>query len=158
MSVQSLRVSHLSRPDAEALIREPVPDFPDIYEAMAVEAIWQLTQGQPYLVQLLCFEIVEHLNRHQLKRATAAEVQAVLPAVFERGQMFFREFWQGTLTEAQQQLVHQLVHQKTIEDRQHDLAAHLVQKEILRPVGDDYGLCVPLLARWVETGQLTIDD
>ncbi|MCS7286744.1 MAG: hypothetical protein NZ653_06405 [Anaerolineae bacterium] len=58
-------VSYLREEDARALIRRPVQDFPDIYEDEAVEAIVRLTRGQPYLVQLTGYELVEHLNRRR---------------------------------------------------------------------------------------------
>ncbi|MDW8102705.1 MAG: hypothetical protein RMK30_07510 [Anaerolineae bacterium] len=65
INTRAVLVSYLREEDARALIRRPVQDFPDIYEDEAVEAIVRLTRGQPYLVQLTGYELVEHLNRRR---------------------------------------------------------------------------------------------
>ena len=57
-SVINLRVSFLNSAATRRLITQPTPDFPLDYDPGAIAAIETLTFGQPYLVQLICHELV----------------------------------------------------------------------------------------------------
>jgi len=63
----------------------PVDGFPEIYQPEAVDAIVRLTRCQPYLVQLVCYEVVDRLNVEQRWEATAGDVEAVVPVVSNGG-------------------------------------------------------------------------
>jgi len=96
-------VSYLDEDSARELIVQPVEDFPDIYERTAIDTIIHLTRCQPYLVQLTCYEVVELLNRDirenrrdaSTPKATAQDVETVIPTVLERGGEYFRELWKS---------------------------------------------------------------
>lgn len=85
------------------MILKPVEDFLNIYEPKAVEKIIQLTHRQPYLIQLLCYELVEFLNQEiranrresDTIQASAEDVENIIPVVLERGEQYFRELWLG---------------------------------------------------------------
>lgn len=78
-------------------------DFPNIYDRTAVDAILHLTHYQPYLVQLTCYEVVELLNRDirenrrdaNSPKATAQDVETVIPTVLERGGEYFLQLWKS---------------------------------------------------------------
>lgn len=58
------------------MIVQPVEGFPEIYDDYVVEEIMRRTRCQPYLVQLLCSVLVEHLNREHHRRTTLVQSSA----------------------------------------------------------------------------------
>lgn len=99
-SAEPVRVTFLSREEAIALIRRPTDDFTlDIEEPLA-EEIYRLTHGQPYLIQRLCYELVERWNerfrregRQTPRRLTVADLQAILTPEFFRGFFLTAEYY-----------------------------------------------------------------
>ena len=57
-------VSFLSKGDTHRLIKEPVKDLVTYDEAI-VERIYRLTAGQPFYTQVVCQNIIDHLNEKQ---------------------------------------------------------------------------------------------
>jgi hypothetical protein len=64
---QYIRLSYLSREDTLKLITQPHPDFSLEYEDHLIDEIFRLTYGQPYLVQRLCWELVNRWNDRLLQ-------------------------------------------------------------------------------------------
>ncbi|MEO1763208.1 MAG: AAA family ATPase, partial [Cyanobacteria bacterium J06629_18] len=62
INVQVVKVSYLLEHEARQLIVNPIEDFTLRYEPDAVERILQLTRYHPFLVQLLCSELVALKN------------------------------------------------------------------------------------------------
>jgi hypothetical protein len=100
-SYENIRVSYLSHDDAWHLITNPTPDFALNYAPEAVERIIAETGGQPYLIQQICRDALDHLN-HELfdehkdrdVMITLADVEAVLgPDFFQRGTVYFDGVW-----------------------------------------------------------------
>ena len=149
INTRSLRVSCLDKDDALELIRRPVEDFPDIWQDEAAEAVWQLTQGQPYCIQLIGQEVIERLNKQRRRLAEAADVEAVLPTVFERGSEFFLEFWRSRSKE-EQTLLAVLAKGECVTPDMTAAAPALVRKEILAQEQGGCAFKVPLLGRWIE--------
>jgi hypothetical protein len=61
-SVAATRVSFLDYQAAYSLITQPSEDFDLNYTQDAIELIFNLTSGQPFLVQLICRELVSQYN------------------------------------------------------------------------------------------------
>lgn len=59
---EPLRVGYLKPRDAERLITNPHPEFSLEYEPELVAEVIRLTHGQPYLIQRLCWELVNRWN------------------------------------------------------------------------------------------------
>jgi len=100
-SYENIRVSYLSHGDAWRLIANPTDGFTLNYEPEAIERIIAETGGQPYLVQQICRDALDHLN-HELfdmelareVRITLADVDAVLDDdFFRRGTVYFDGVW-----------------------------------------------------------------
>jgi len=94
INAQVVELGYLEEAEARQLIESPIQEFPLRYEPNAVRHVLYLTQGHPYLVQLLCMEIVAYKNRQahaQRHLATAVDVEQVIPAMLERGQQFFAD-------------------------------------------------------------------
>lgn len=150
INTRSLRVSCLDKDDAVELICRPVPDFPKIWPDVAVEEVWQLTQGQPFLIQLLCQEAVEHLNRRKAKTVQPGDVAAILPAAFEHGHYYFDEFWRA-LGEDQRTLLATLAKGEAVPPELNPAAAVLLRKEVLVQENGGYAFKVPLIGEWINT-------
>jgi uncharacterized protein len=93
ISTKLIRVGYLSAEDAEQLVTHPVPDFAISYAPGAVARVLELTRCQPYLVQALCYELVNHLNVAGRREATVEDVQAGLERALESAHLYFAEMW-----------------------------------------------------------------
>jgi hypothetical protein len=82
-----------------------------------------------------------------------SDLEAVLPAVFERGYQVFREFWDA-LTEGQRELLLALAEERPLGEeavKAAPIAPMLVRKEILAQDEGGWSFRVPLLRRWILT-------
>jgi GAF domain-containing protein len=55
-------VGFMGKEEANALVREPVAETV-VYEQAAVDELVHITHGHPYLLQVLCFELIADMNR-----------------------------------------------------------------------------------------------
>ncbi|MEI6043512.1 MAG: ATP-binding protein [Chloroflexota bacterium] len=72
-SSESIRVSYLSKTEAEKLICQPDPEFLLEYEPALVDELYHLTNGQPFLLQRLCWELVNTWNERFLSGGLSTE-------------------------------------------------------------------------------------
>jgi hypothetical protein len=77
-------------------------DFPLDYTPEALDQIYALTAGQPYLVQLVGFQLVRRYNDYVFEQGrprepvfTVEDVEAVIndPEFFKRGRYYFDGVW-----------------------------------------------------------------
>ena len=90
-------------------------DFPLDYTPEALDKIYDLTHGQPYLVQLIGFQLVRRYNDQVFEMGrkrdpifTVEEVEAVVndPQFFKRGRYYFDGVWsQAAQGEPGQQII-----------------------------------------------------
>ncbi|MCP4347554.1 MAG: ATP-binding protein [Desulfobacterales bacterium] len=101
-SVIAEPVSFLSPGAARKLITQPTPEFPLDYDADAIERIIAITNGQPYLIQLICHGLVTRFNRQTFEQGVEREhrfsikdVEAVInaPEFFRDGNAYFTGVW-----------------------------------------------------------------
>jgi AAA+ ATPase superfamily predicted ATPase len=157
INTRTLRVSYLDEESARELIVQPVEDFTNIYEPTAIDTIIHLTHCQPYLVQLTCYEIVELLNRDirenrrdaSTAKATAQDVETVIPTVLERGGRYFDELWKS-LADSDRNLLLRLVQGETPTPQDKAVLRKLERKEILQKTEPSYSFQVPLVQKYVE--------
>ncbi|MDZ8090757.1 MAG: ATP-binding protein [Nostoc sp. DedQUE05] len=155
INTRALRMTYLHELEARDLIQQPVENFRDIYEPTAVDEIIQLTRCQPYLVQLVCYELVELLNRDirrnrreaDTAKATAQDVKEVIPVVLERGDQYFRELW-TSLTDSDRSLLRRIIHGETPTQQDKGVIRKLTRKEILTQEGNAFQ--VPLVQKYIE--------
>lgn len=136
INTREVRVSYLEQPEAEELIVHPVPDFPDIYVPETVERIIYWTSCQPYLVQLLCSELVDHLNKKHSQnalniKATPQDVDNIIPKALISGNPYFDELWRNSLKEQQRECIRNLINKVTPTPENRKIWRKLIQKEIL---------------------------
>uniref|UniRef100_UPI00403F68F9 AAA family ATPase n=1 Tax=Microcoleus sp. OTE_8_concoct_300 TaxID=2964710 RepID=UPI00403F68F9 len=94
INVQVVHISYLKQPEARQLIEQPVKDFTLRYEPNAVERVLQLTRCHPFLIQILCAEIIALKNEQDpsIRRlATLADVEAAIPEALSVGSFFFAD-------------------------------------------------------------------
>jgi AAA+ ATPase superfamily predicted ATPase/MFS family permease len=166
------RVSFLKREDAVRLIREPVKDQLN-YDDLAVEQILKMTGCQPYLIQLICRNLVNDLNETRKRNdAVIDDVDDVVERIIDEGQEHFsRHIWDEStplerliLSAAAEELTHQQLDHigrealsrriSTVSSRfsGRDLSAALdglVSREILKQKDMRYWFPVNLLRRWI---------
>ncbi|NEU80933.1 ATP-binding protein [Nostoc sp. UIC 10630] len=155
INTRALRMTYLHELEARDLIQQPVENFSDIYEPTAVDEIIQLTRCQPYLVQLVCYEVVELLNRDirrnrreaDTAKATAQDVKEVIPVVLERGDQYFRELWKS-LADSDRSLLRRIIYGETPTQQDKGVIRKLTRKEILTPEGNAFQ--VPLVQKYIE--------
>jgi hypothetical protein len=88
-SAEPVPVSFLKHAPALHLIRQPSDDFALEYETELAEELYTLTNGQPYLLQRLCWELVNRWNDRFLREGektprtlTLADLEALLTPDF----------------------------------------------------------------------------
>ena len=94
-------------------------DFPLDYTPEALDKIYDLTHGQPYLVQLIGFQLVRRYNDQVFEMGrkrdpvfTVEEVEAVVndPQFFKRGRYYFDGVWsQAAQGASGQQMILQIL-------------------------------------------------
>ncbi|MBD2388666.1 AAA family ATPase [Cylindrospermum sp. FACHB-282] len=155
INTRALRMSYLEESEARELILHPVEGFRQIYELRAVDEIIQLTGCQPFLVQLVCYELVELLNgdirgnrrEPDTAKVTVEDVELIIPQVLERGDQYFRELWKS-LSESDRNFLKRLIYGETPTQQDKGVVKRLVRKEILNPEANAFQ--VPLVQRFVE--------
>ena len=123
----------------------------------------------PYLIQLLCSEIVTLKNQQELRvrrLATMADVEAAVPEALTRGSQFFNDIEYNQAGEPARRLLYVLAQSKTgttdlprkfqgLMDITSILQL-LVRRELLELVDGEYRFQVELVRRWFARGNLII--
>ena len=101
-SVIAIKVGFLSPGAVRQLLANPAPEFLLDYQPEALERIYQLTHGQPYLTQLVGFQLVRRYNDQRFEQGsqreaifTVTDVDAVIndSQLFTRGRYYFTGIW-----------------------------------------------------------------
>ncbi len=101
-SVIPIHVGFLPPWATRQILANPDEDFPLDYTPEALDQIYALTAGQPYLVQLVGFQLVRRYNDYVFEQGrprdpvfTVEDVEAVIndPEFFKRGRYYFDGVW-----------------------------------------------------------------
>jgi hypothetical protein len=88
-------VSFISKEDSEALIRQPVAGKVK-YETAAVEELWQSTHGHPYLLQYLCHELIDDMNRRgEGNYINKGHASKIIQELVSKGVTYLDTLWEG---------------------------------------------------------------
>jgi len=167
INVQVVRISYLKEDEARQLIERPVKDFALCYKAEATQRVLDLTRGHPFLVQLLCAEIVALKNEQDpavRRLALLADVEAAVPEALSHGSFFFADIQHNQVDAAGLVLLHFLATQgeQAVVSRE-ALACHfpddldrtldlLTRRELIEPADGGYRFQVELIRRWFAHG------
>jgi hypothetical protein len=89
---QKHHLSRLKQEEATSLIQKPVQDL--AYDPQALELIHRLTGDQPYLIHLLCEELITYCNKYYKNYANSNDINKIIDKVLERGDNYFWMIWQ----------------------------------------------------------------
>ncbi|NMG07401.1 AAA family ATPase [Brasilonema sp. UFV-L1] len=163
INVQVVHISYLKEDEARQLIERPVKDFTLRYEPEAVERVLQLTRCHPFLVQLLCGEIVVLKNEQDpsvRRLATLADVEAAVPEALSSSGFFFADIQNNQVDAAGLAILKYLAAQgegaifnkitilKKLPDVSESAFKLLLQREFIEEVEDGFRFQVELIRRW----------
>jgi energy-coupling factor transporter ATP-binding protein EcfA2 len=172
--IKSRKVSFLLPDSTRRLITQPSPDFPLNYTEETIQEIIRLTNGQPYLVQLIGQSLVARFNHRVFEAGedpdrpiSIEDLQAVIhsPEFFQDGGAYFTGVWgqaEDSEPAGQTQVLKALCQDaKTLADlatstglstQQVEAAlATLTTHDVVRATETgEYTFTVELMRRWVE--------
>lgn len=155
------------------MAKQPSPDFEIDYDHDAVERIIELTNGQPYLAQLICRELVTNFNRQffeegreREKRFTVEDVEEIInaPDFYSDGNAYFTGIWmqaENSLPARQQEILRKLCSEELSQEQLAEKTNFslsevgkaleiLLEHDVIRERNGCYGYTVELMRRWVE--------
>lgn len=165
INVQVVKIGYLKEAEARQLVEHPVDDFTLRYEPAASQRVLDLTRGHPFLVQLLCEELVALKNEQepaQRRLALLTDVEAAVPEALNHGRLYFSDIQQNQIDKVGVDLLIYLAAQgagavlsrKALEKWappqngfSHALDL-LLQRDLIEPVGNGYRFQVELIRRW----------
>ncbi|NEO27201.1 MAG: AAA family ATPase, partial [Kamptonema sp. SIO4C4] len=172
-SVIPLHVSFLKPAATRQILANPDDDFPLDYTGEALDFIHNLTAGQPFLVQLVGFQLVRRYNeqvfeegRQRDVRFTVEDVEAVInhPDFFRQGRYYFEGVWkqaadgatgqrdilQVLATEREGLTLETLTQRLSFETATVQEALKTLQRhDVVQEQGGNWRIIVELFRRWV---------
>ena len=163
INVQVVHISYLTETEARQLIERPVKDFALRYEPDALERVLYLTRCHPFLLQLLCGEIVALKNEQDpvIRRlATLADVEGAVPEALSSGSLFFADIDRNQVDATGLAILHfiaaqgegAIVSRKTLShqfpDQLESSLKLLLRRELIETIGDGYRFQVELIRCW----------
>jgi hypothetical protein len=110
INAQVLHLGRLTDHEARRLVEHPVPDFGLEYDVEAVDHVVALTGRHPFLLQLLCRDVVAVKNHQPLprrRRVTKPDVEEAVPPALQHGRLFFDDLATNQVPEpVKQGLIH----------------------------------------------------
>src|SRR5262249_21324966 len=89
--MKPITLYYLDEPAAKALITEPLAGQLD-YEAGAVDYLYRLTAGHPYLLQFILKLVVDKMKRDHRRTIAVADIQAIEERMVSEGPAFDAQF------------------------------------------------------------------
>ncbi len=164
VNVQTLHVSFLQDDEARRLVTSPTPEFSseDIYEDDVVKYILDQTRGHPFLVQAVCYALIENLNAKKKERASCKDVDGAIERVFANFNNYFSDLWNRTDEQQRACLIalqkagtassiEHLQEQSGLKEHTlwHTLHA-LLKRDLVQQEDDRYSISTPIFSAWVE--------
>jgi hypothetical protein len=165
INVQTVRISYLKKDEARQLVERPVAGFALRYEPEASQRVLELTRGHPFLVQLLCAEIVALKNEQPVavrRLARLEDVETAVTEAIEHGSLFFADIERNQVDAAGLTLLRFLAARGEgavigrqalarefpgAEELDRTLSL-LTRRELIEAAGDGYRFQVELIRRW----------
>ncbi|GAA6622542.1 CHAT domain-containing protein [Scytonema sp. NUACC26] len=171
-SVIPIHVSFLKRAATRQILANPDEEFPLDYTLEALDKIYDLTNGQPFLVQLVGFQLVRRYNDQVFEQQRPrdpvfglTDVEAVINEdFFKRGRYYFDGVWgQAARGAARQQAIIRAIapHKEglSLEILSHAIGIDgaslqpalqtLKRHDVIEEVEGRYRITVELFRRWV---------
>ncbi|MCB9361895.1 AAA family ATPase [Candidatus Woesearchaeota archaeon] len=91
--VKYCKIGYLNKKYTFQLITEPVSDYGMVYTKSALDRIYELSAGHPYVVQFLCRELVTLYNKELLAEISREEVDKVIDKIIVGQYTLFDHLW-----------------------------------------------------------------
>jgi hypothetical protein len=92
------KISYLTPRDTERLICEPVQGLVD-YDPAAVSRICRLTSGQPFYTQVICQNLIDHLNEVKRRTIMLDDVPVIVDGIVDNPLPQMIYFWDSLAAE-----------------------------------------------------------
>ena len=165
INVQVVHIGYLSPVETLQLVTQPVQDFSLRYEPLAAQRVLDLTNGHPFLVQLLCAEIVALKNEQppaHRRLATVADVETAVPEALQHGSFFFADMEQNQVNPVGREILRLMSGYDEQETTPREVLVAFVpslmaledalitlqQRELIQAVEGGYHFQVDLVRRW----------
>jgi hypothetical protein len=165
INVQVIHVGYLSEVEARQLVVAPVRGFALRYDPDAVDQIIRTTRGHPFLLQLLCAEVVAHKNEQppaQRRLATLSDVEIGVQQALAHGSFFFADIETNQLDMVSTEVLRLIAQAGPfgVASRQslvdyfpsllslEEALTSLQNRELIEPHGAGYRFQVELIRRW----------
>ena len=165
INARALRITYLRPEEAESLIRNPDPQagFHLTHKEAVVSDILALTRCHPYLVQLVCADLVRAANARKVTHATPPVLESAVERALESGEPYFRNVWDEMTgldpesVAAGRDLLHRMAQSPaplplSLEGAEKPLRRavdHLLRLDMIEKMDGGYQFQVPLIKRWV---------
>ena len=166
INAQTIHLTYLAESEARRLIERPIVDFTLSYTPEANQHVLTLTRGHPYLIQLLCSEIVTFKNQQEpetRRLATMSDIEATVPETLIRGSQFFNDIERNQAGHPASELLYALARRQTGTASLSQLEGEfnklmdvvstlqlLIRRELLELVDGEYRFQVELVRRWFQ--------
>jgi hypothetical protein len=163
INVQVVKVGYLREEEARLLVEAPVPGFALRYDPIAASRVLDLTRCHPFLLQLLCAEIVVLKNEQppaRRRQATLEDVEEAVPRALQSGTLFFSDIEHNQVDQSSLALLRLIAareertfarkgHLRKEFDGDFDAAlGTLTRRELIEPARGGYRCQVELIRRW----------
>jgi len=150
-----VKVSYLDAPHARRLIQHPIPNWPlDIPDPVAT-AILNLTRAHPFLVQLVCSELVNWINTAERlaqpnpRRAALPDLEQAAARALRSGVGYFTNLWEDAEPEGQRILAAIAHHPAPLENADRATLGRLKRLDLIEQVDGNWRVQVELTRRWL---------
>jgi regulator of protease activity HflC (stomatin/prohibitin superfamily) len=164
INVKILKVEGaLKEAEARELILKPIPEFNLEYDNDAVERILSATACQPYLLQVICNNLVNQINQAERTHATIDDVENALLSSLESSGGYFSDLFTGYDSDDDQRAIllalasseplsqAQLIQETNLPELVLKKALrNLVHRDVLKQNDGNYQFQVELVRRWVQ--------
>ena len=164
INAQVIHIGYLREDEARQLVEYPVKEFALAYEPAASRRVLALTQCHPFLLQLLCGEVVALKNEQapDVRRlASVEDVETAARSALEVGSMFFADIQWNQVGARERELLRvlaavgegayasaaELSPDRPSEETGTGLA-RLEQRGVIERTADNYRFRVELIRRW----------
>ncbi len=146
INTRQIKLPFLDQATSIELLTEPSADFPSgaIPPDVALE-VFRRTAGQPFLLQIFGYLLVEHLNTEKRQIASLAHLDAIQTRAIDWAEPYFRDMHKDAPPETRDALAH-LARGETVIFTPRT-RRWLTQRYLLTP---ENTLAIPLFASWIE--------
>jgi hypothetical protein len=160
INLQTVPIGYLEQEEARRLIEAPIEDFALRYAPGAAERIYEATRGHPWLLQQVCWELVELKNSQDASGralATLADVEGAFAQALEHGYFVFADM-RSRLTPQAEGVLRWIASQaapvsheelaQRFGGRLDEALDLLIERELVERFGQCYRVQVELVRRW----------